>query len=168
VRLASLNVNKHNNRAGCLPSGCDLSVKTFHCIPKNGSSAAERQTCAAFRLTAGSGCILDSVSKNENGTMQWSVIAPNLAALRNLVSNAEELGCTVQVKKISVIRTASELTAAQERVMQMAFDLGYFDVPKRITLDKLARRLEIPKATLDVMLKRAQRKLVASHVGGTS
>ncbi len=97
--------------------------------------------------------------------MQWNVIAPNAKALSVLVEKVTELGCTVDVEKISVLRTASELTVAQEKVLQMAYELGYFDIPKKVTLDTLAKRLEISKATLDVMLRRAQRKLVASHIG---
>ncbi len=125
----------------------------------------ELQQCAACRLMADSGCFMDSASNREDGMMQWNVIAPNAGALRNLVSKVTELGCTVEVEKISVLRTASELTVAQEKVLQMAYELGYYEIPRKITLDKLAKRLEISKATLDVMLRRAQRKLVASHIG---
>lgn len=125
----------------------------------------ELQQCAACRLMADSGCFMDSASNREGGMMQWNVIAPNAGALRNLVSKVTELGCTVEVEKISVLRTASELTVAQEKVLQMAYELGYYEIPRKITLDKLAKRLEISKTTLDVMLRRAQRKLVASHIG---
>lgn len=125
----------------------------------------ELQQCAACRLMADSGCFMDSASNRDNGMMQWNVIAPNAKALRDLVEKVKELGCTVDVEKISVLRTASELTVAQEKVLQMAYELGYYEIPRKITLDKLAKRLEISKATLDVMLRRAQRKLVASHIG---
>ncbi|MCU0860345.1 MAG: helix-turn-helix domain-containing protein [Thermoplasmata archaeon] len=125
----------------------------------------ELERCAACRLMADSGCFMDSASNRDGGVMQWNVIAPNAGALRELVTKVKELGCEVDVEKISVLRTASELTVAQERVLQMAFELGYYEIPKKITLEKLANRLEISKATLDVMLRRAQRKLVASHIG---
>jgi predicted DNA binding protein len=125
----------------------------------------ELERCATCRLMADSGCFMDSASSRDDGLMQWNVIAPNAGALRNLVEKVTGLGCTVDVEKISVLRTASELTVAQERVLQMAYELGYFEIPRKITLDKLAKRMEISKATLDVMLRRAQRKLVASHIG---
>ncbi len=125
----------------------------------------ELQQCATCRLISDSGCFMDSASNREDGMMQWNVIAPNAKALAVLVEKVTELGCTVEVEKISVLRTASELTVAQEKVLLLAYELGYYDIPKKITLDKLAKRLEISKATLDVMLRRAQRKLVASHVG---
>jgi predicted DNA binding protein len=126
----------------------------------------EIAACAACKLVAESRCFLDSAISRENGSIQWNILAPNASDLRELVEKIKTLGGEVKVEKVSVLRTASELTVAQERVLQLAFELGYYDIPKRTNLDRLAKRLEISKATLDVMLRRAQRKLVASHVGG--
>ncbi len=126
----------------------------------------EVDTCVACKLVAESRCFLDSAISRENGTIQWNVLAPNAAALGDLVEKIKALGGDVKVEKVSMLRTASELTIAQERVLQLAFELGYYDIPKRTNLERLAKRLEISKATLDVMLRRAQRKLVSSHLGG--
>ena len=143
----------------------NCTVQLTSAGPGRHIGTVELQQCAVCRLVADSGCFMDSASNRDGGMMQWNVISPNAAALRNLVEKVKGLGCTVDVEKISVLRTVSELTLAQERVLQMAYELGYFEIPKKITLDKLAKRLEISKATLDVMLRRAQRKLVASHIG---
>jgi len=126
----------------------------------------ETNTCVVCRLVAESGCFLDSATSINDGTVQWNVLAPNAAALKSLHDKVTRLGCSVELKKVSVLRTSSELTRAQERVLQMAYDLGYFDIPKKIDLARLARNLEISKATLDIMLRRAQRKIIANHVGG--
>lgn len=143
----------------------DCSTQLMVMGPGRYIGTVELERCAACRLMADSGCFMDSASNKEGGMMQWNVIAPNTAALRNLVSKVRDLGCQIEIEKISVLRTASELTVAQENVLQMAYDLGYFDIPRKITLDKLAKRLEISKANLDIMLRRAQKKLVASHIG---
>lgn len=142
---------------------CNVQLTTAG--PGRHVGTMELERCATCRLMADSGCFMDSASSRDDGLMQWNVIAPNARALRDLVEKVTDLGCTVDVERISVLRTASELTVAQERVLQMAYELGYFEIPRRITLDKLAKRMEISKATLDVMLRRAQRKLVASHIG---
>jgi len=126
----------------------------------------ETNTCVVCRLVADSGCFLDSATSINDGTVQWNVLAPNAAALKSLHDKVTNLGCSVELKKVSVLRTSSELTRAQEKVLQMAYNLGYFDIPKKIDLARLARNLEISKATLDIMLRRAQRKVIANHVGG--
>ncbi|MGB2825170.1 MAG: helix-turn-helix domain-containing protein [Thermoplasmata archaeon] len=122
-------------------------------------------SCHTCRILGDSDCILDSAASRPDGGIQWNVIAPNGAALTKLVDDMKGVGASVLVEKVTVLRTARELTIEQERALQTAFDLGYFDIPKKIKLDDLARRLNISKATLDVVLRRAQRKVVASHVG---
>jgi len=141
------------------------NVQLANAGPGRHIGTVELEACALCRLVGESGCFLDSACSREDGAVQWSVIAPNAASLRQLVSKIQALECSVDVEKVSILRTASELTVAQEKVLQMAFDMGYFDIPRKVKLETLAKRLEISKATLDVMLRRAQRKLVASHVG---
>lgn len=141
------------------------NVELARAGPGRHVGTVEVDTCAACKIVAESKCFLDSASSRPNGEVQWNVIAPNSAALKSLVDKVRALGCDVRVEKVSMLRTASELTVAQEKVLELAFELGYFDIPRRINLDRLAKRLEISKATLDIMLRRAQRKLVASRLG---
>ena len=58
---------------------------------------------------------------------------------------------------------ASELTHQQDTLLQEAYRLGFFDVPKRITLDELAMNNGISKSTMNLILRRAQRKILAEH-----
>jgi predicted DNA binding protein len=136
---------------------------------KNGSgrflASVDMQSCQTCRILGDSDCLLDSATSRPDGGIQLNIIAPNGAALTHLVDDLEGIGASVVVEKITILRTARELTTEQEKVLQTAFDLGYFDIPKKIKLDDLARRLNVSKATLDVVLRRAQRKVVASHIG---
>ena len=136
---------------------------------RNGSgrflATVDMQSCHACRILGDSDCMLDSATSRPDGGIRWSVIAPNGAALTKLVDDMKRVGASVLVEKVTVLRTARELTIEQERALQTAFDLGYFDIPKKIKLEDLAKRLNISKATLDVVLRRAQRKVVASHIG---
>jgi predicted DNA binding protein len=125
----------------------------------------KNETCALCRLLAGSECFIESASSRKDGAVEWCLVASNSAALRKLVSKLEGIGCTVDLEKLNTLQSTTDLTRAQERVLQIAFDCGYFDIPRKINLDKLARRLEISKATLDVMLRRGQRKVVARQLG---
>jgi predicted DNA binding protein len=117
------------------------------------------------RVLGDSDCLMDSAVSRPDGDIQWTVFAPNGAALTRLVDGMKGIGASVLVENVTVLRTARELTAEQERVLQAAFDLGYYDIPKRIKLDELAKKLRISKAKLDVVLRRAQRKIIASHIG---
>ncbi|HEX7391627.1 MAG TPA: helix-turn-helix domain-containing protein [Thermoplasmata archaeon] len=208
MRLAVLAVNIPGNWIKTLSTSCDLSVRVFKCVPRNGGGGqgflqidtaadmsgedlasrikthdprcsvqlisagpgryvgtVELDTCQVCRLVADSGCFLDSATSRPDGLVQWNVISPNAAGLKTLVDRVRELGCSATVERVSKLRTAQELTREQERVLQLAYELGYYEIPRKIKLEKLAKRLEISKATLDVMLRRAQRKVIARHLG---
>ena len=136
---------------------------------RNGSgrfiASVDMRSCQTCRILGDSDCLLDSAVSRPDGGIQWNIIAPNGAALTRLVEDLKRSGAQVVVEKVKVLRTARELTVEQEKVLQTAFDLGYYDIPKKIRLEDLAKRLNVSKATLDVVLRRAQRKVVASHIG---
>jgi predicted DNA binding protein len=152
-----------SERIRSLEPRCD--VKLTSAGPGRFVGTAQTSTCVVCKLLAEYGCFLDSASSKNDGMLQWNIIAPNSEALKGLVDKIKTLGCSVELKKVSKLSTASELTRTQERVLQMAYELGFFEIPRKINLDKLAKRLEISKATLDVMIRRAEKKIVASHMG---
>jgi predicted DNA binding protein len=45
----------------------------------------------------------------------------------------------------------------------MAYTLGYYDIPKKIGLVQLAERLDFSHSTLDMHLRKAERRLL-SHI----
>jgi len=152
-----------SERIRALEPRCDVNLTPAG--PGRFVGTAQTSTCLVCKLLADHGCFLDSASSKSDGLLRWNVIAPNAEALKGLVDKIKALGCSIELKRVSKLSTASELTRTQERVLQMAYELGYFEIPRKTNLDKLARRLEISKATLDVMIRRAQKKIIASHMG---
>jgi len=53
------------------------------------------------------------------------------------------------------------LTDKQRRVLLTAYKLGYYDVPRRITAEKLARKLSLVKSTFSAHVRKAERRLLA-------
>ncbi len=56
---------------------------------------------------------------------------------------------------------AQSLTEKQRRIIQLAFRLGYYDLPRRVDSKDLARRVGIREATLVVHRRKAERRLFA-------
>lgn len=54
------------------------------------------------------------------------------------------------------------LTRKQRERFQMAVESGYFDVPRRVTLSELARRLAVRKSALSESLGHARRKVLTA------
>lgn len=52
------------------------------------------------------------------------------------------------------------LTDKQRRVLITAYKLGYYDVPRRITAEELAERLNLVKSTFSAHIRKAERRLL--------
>lgn len=53
----------------------------------------------------------------------------------------------------------SHLTEKQQRTLIAAYTLGYYDIPKKIGLVQLAERLDLSRSTVNMQLRRAERRL---------
>ncbi|MGO8805698.1 MAG: helix-turn-helix domain-containing protein [Candidatus Bathyarchaeia archaeon] len=63
--------------------------------------------------------------------------------------------------KFSPNSPISRLTEKQQEAISLAFRLGYFDTPRKISADELAQKLGLSSSTLAVHLRRAERRLLA-------
>ena len=53
------------------------------------------------------------------------------------------------------------LTDKQRRVLITAYRLGYYDVPRRVTSEELAKKLNLVKSTFSAHVRKAERRLLA-------
>jgi len=60
----------------------------------------------------------------------------------------------------------SALTAKQRQVLVTAYGLGYYDVPRRISSDEMARLLKIDKSTMAEHLRKAEKRMIKSVIAG--
>jgi predicted DNA binding protein len=63
--------------------------------------------------------------------------------------------------KFSPTSPVSRLTVKQQDAIVLAFRLGYFDTPRKVSVDVLAGKLGLASSTLAVHLRRAERRLLA-------
>lgn len=69
--------------------------------------------------------------------------------------------------RFSPVSPLGLLTEKQRRVITMAFNLGYYEIPKKISSEELARKLRIREATLVRHRVKAERRLLASFLSDT-
>jgi hypothetical protein len=60
----------------------------------------------------------------------------------------------------------SLLTAKQRQAMLAAYGLGYYDVPRRISSEDMARLLKIDKSTLAEHLRKAEKRMIKGIIAG--
>jgi predicted DNA binding protein len=60
------------------------------------------------------------------------------------------------------VHRAAVLTARQEELLLHCLGRGYYEIPRRTTLRALAKELGISSASLSLVLRRAEAKVVAA------
>jgi len=58
------------------------------------------------------------------------------------------------------------LTEKQRRVLMTAFNLGYYDMPRKVDSEELARRLNIRASALVAHRRKAERRILAKIING--
>ena len=116
--------------------------------------------CELAQILSRSGCFLTSAIPSDDNLIYWDVFAPNNRYITNLIETMKEHGYGVQKVSSTEYSEEETLTKRQEELIRYAFDNGYYEVPKKITLDDLADKFDISKSTASVILRDAERKLI--------
>ncbi|MBU4223564.1 MAG: helix-turn-helix domain-containing protein [Euryarchaeota archaeon] len=126
-----------------------------------GSVVTER--CAACRALTGSDCFLTSALSLEDGGVEWKLITGAEGSLSDLIENLEENGCRVELKSAVHLSKKSLLTNRQEEIIRAAFEKGYYDYPKKSTINELAKMFDISPSTLGEIIQRGEKKIILEH-----
>ncbi len=127
--------------------------------------------CLLSRLISLSGCFLTSAVPRTDTIIEWTLIGPNSSALHSLVDSMRKNGYSFKLISSENLSNTVSLTPKQEQYFDMAFRMGYYDVPKRTDLNELCKLLGCSKSTLNVCLRTAEKKVFDYYrmsVGGHS
>jgi predicted DNA binding protein len=110
----------------------------------------------------------------EHGDLHLAFYAPDVEVVRDIVETARDRYDDVVVGQLTptgdegspdpVVVDADRLTARQREVLATAYEMGYFDHPKRANAGEVAAVLDISQSTFAEHLAAAQRKLVGALV----
>ncbi len=137
-------------------------------VPPKGKILATLQVahCLACQQLANSECFLTDATATEDGGLEWHLLAPRRSAVEGLVDSLRNRGISVDLASIRTVKGAGGLTDRQARVLSLAYELGYFEFPKKITLTDLARKLGISKAALSETLRTGEEKVLHEYFQG--
>ncbi len=157
---------------------CDSSVDVIACVSDSGNRTDDR---SLFRLDFGTDLkLFQQVVAEHDGAIlaahgqsgQWSLKL--LFHDHEAVSACHELfnqyEFRVEITRVSgtgdLTSTRTPLTDLQYETIATAYELGYFDVPRAITLEELAGELDISHQALSERLRRSHAALVSAELSG--
>ncbi len=107
-------------------------------------------------------CFLRKVITSVNGEVQYHFIGSDIEC-RRLMRNLADRGVIYRVEELSFLRNRSSLTSRQELVVKVAFDLGYFDYPKKISVREMAEIFGVSPATINEEIRKGVRKILKEY-----
>ncbi len=121
------------------------------------------ENCPLCSTLSGYGCSILSATTTSGGKMEWKMLVSSHDTLRSLTERLGSRGVKFEVTKIRNVNGKEELTARQEEIARIAFELGYFEFPRRTPLNRLASQLGISSATLSEILRRAEKNILSRY-----
>lgn len=91
--------------------------------------------------------------------------------IRDVLRNFEAAGVVPDLHRLGDYeggeQTLETLTDRQLEVMQTAYDLGFYDVPREATIDDVATEIGLDGATVSEHLQRAERNVLTQQLTAT-
>ena len=126
-------------------------------------SAVTTARCQICRILTDADVFLISAQSRADGKVEWTLILSDKHVLKDIFDHLKTKEVEAELVKLTKIDDKESLTERQDKITQVAFERGYFDYPKRISLRDLARMFDVSPSTLSEILRKGQRKIVLDY-----
>ncbi|AIY90307.1 helix-turn-helix domain-containing protein [Geoglobus acetivorans] len=104
----------------------------------------------------------------ENGSKLYTVYAPELKFLRNAYEKLRKVGNWEVLEVRSIIGEKGEtLTERQYAVLKAAYEMGYFDRKRKVTLEDIATALNVSKSAVHKHIQEGLCKIISRYFAET-
>jgi predicted DNA binding protein len=124
----------------------------------------DEHDCAIAGKILESGAIVTSALITD-GKVSWTLLCQH-DSLKKILDFLDEVNVKHElVYKAKLTNTRSnDLTAKEYEILRLALERGFFDYPKKIRLEELAKLLGISKSTTSELLRRAIKKVIEEYI----
>jgi len=119
--------------------------------------------CDICRILTDSDVFLISAESRGSGRVDWTLVMSDKSVLKEIFDRLKTKNVEAELVKLTKIDDKESLTERQDKITHVAFERGYFDYPKRISLRELARMFDVSPSTLSEILRKGQRKIVLDY-----
>jgi predicted DNA binding protein len=110
-----------------------------------------------------SGCMTRLPIIIANGKQTHTVLSPSQEAFSTLYENLRQRFTSVELERVRRYPTgliAPLLSRKQEEAFRIAFQQGYYEIPRKCDLEELARKTTIKRVAFQERLRRAERTIM--------
>ena len=120
-------------------------------------------SCEICRILTDADVFLISAESKGDGKVEWTLVLSEKDVLKQIFDHLKTKSVQAELVKLTKIDDKEALTDRQDKITHVAFERGYFDYPKRISLRELARMFDVSPSTLSEILRKGQRKIVLDY-----
>ncbi len=121
------------------------------------------ENCSFCRTISELRGIIASLTLDDDGNTIYRALMPSRIAASRLISRLKAKGLEPELLERNSM-LIPKLTLRQVQVLTIAYERGFFDVPKKVNLEMLSKTLGVKPSTLDEILRKAVKKLIESYV----
>ncbi|MBN1109913.1 MAG: helix-turn-helix domain-containing protein [Methanomassiliicoccales archaeon] len=119
--------------------------------------------CRACTAILRSDCYLRSAKTKGGGLVEWHVIATREGALGQLIKELQQNGCTIKLLSKKKVDDSSFVTRRQETAVRAALERGYYDYPRKVSLQEMAKSFGVTASTMGEILQRGERNIIREY-----
>lgn len=120
--------------------------------------------CSVYRLLERNVIHYTKEIAASNGCLSIRIKARKRSQIQKVINKLVRQNKDIELLSITRVKGDEEPTLLQDRVIRMAWSLGYYEIPKKITIKEMSDMLDITPATLHEILKRAERKIIGKYM----
>ena len=87
---------------------------------------------------------------------RWRFVARKTSDVGDIIARLGDAGIQVRVQDITPLDKNTTLTLKEKGIIAVAIERGYFEFPRRITLEDLGRVVGVEPASLSKILRSAE------------
>lgn len=127
-----------------------------------GSVTSSKCTVCPMIIDTNLGYFIGPAVSEKNSQMVYKLFM-NGEGIPSFLQGLHMKGIDYKIADITKLAPKKTLTVRQERVLKSAFELGYYDYPKRVSTEELSKSLGIAPSTVAEILRRAERRIIGSY-----
>lgn len=120
--------------------------------------------CTVAQMVSESGCFITSASRVGDNEICWTVVGMDSGSIKKLMEVLRECGYAVEKTASFLPDVTPTLTMKQEAALKMAFENGYYEIPRKHNIHELCAKLEKSTSSFDVTLRTAEKKIISYYL----
>jgi len=98
----------------------------------------------------------------EGSSLIWSLVCDEENFLK-VVEEVEKLQLEYEIVYKGRMESGEDVTFREEEILRIALEKGFFDFPRKIRLEELAKELGMAPSTLSEIMRRGQKKILRKY-----